>query len=46
MTEADPITADTAPPAPVPQGGPETNGQPDPGTPLIEVEHLKVYFPT
>ena len=39
------MTADTAPAAPVPQGGPETNGQPADGTPLIEVEHLKVYFP-
>ena len=45
MTDADPMTADTAPQAPVPHGGPETNGQPAEGTPLIEVEHLKVYFP-
>ena len=39
------MTADTAAQAPVPQGGPETNGQPAVGPPLIEVEHLKVYFP-
>jgi oligopeptide transport system ATP-binding protein len=45
VTEADPMTADTTAEAPAPLGGPETNGQPDAGAPLIEVDNLKVYFP-
>ena len=39
------MAADTAPAAPVRRVARRPIGQPAAGTPLIEVEHLKVYFP-